>query len=131
MRDLANNIGVQQALPPAVYSASESLPPVIDLLGFGSAAVVLCTGAIVGDGDFTPKLQESDEGTSSPGTFEDVAADEMIGSLPDTLAADSVVKVGYIGNKRYVRVLLTKNGGTSIALAATVIKGRANDRPVS
>lgn len=40
------------------------------------------------------------------------------------------MKVGYIGNKRYLRTVLTKNGGTSIAAGAVVIKGHAHQRPV-
>jgi len=39
------------------------------------------------------------------------------------LAADSVYWVGYRGGKRYVRVVITKNSGTSIAAGAVVVKG--------
>ena len=127
MRDIANNLGIVQAVAPAVLSASDTSPG-IDLLGFNSAMVVINTGAIVSSGDFTPKLQESDAAGSG---YTDVAAGDLVGTFPASLAADSVVKVGYIGNKRYLRTVLTKNGGTSIAAGAVVVKGRAADRPVA
>ncbi|MFD1341460.1 hypothetical protein [Litorisediminicola beolgyonensis] len=128
MRDIAPNIGITQAVAPAVLSATNT-SAAIDLLGFESAAVVINTGAIVSSGDFTPTLQESD--TTTPGDFTDVAADRLVGTFPASLTADGVVKVGYIGTKRYVRTVLTKNGGTSIAAGVLVIKGHPADAPVT
>ncbi|TGP88927.1 MULTISPECIES: hypothetical protein [unclassified Mesorhizobium] len=126
MRDLANSLGVVQAVAPAVLTATNT-SAAIDLLGFNGAAVIINTGAIAGSGNFTPKLQESDDGT----TFTDVAAGDLIGSFPAALVAASALKVGYIGNRRYVRTVLTLNSGTSIAASAVVVKGRAASRPVS
>ncbi|NDV52169.1 hypothetical protein [Salipiger sp. PrR003] len=128
MRDIAPNIGVVQAVAPAVLSATAT-SAAIDLLGFEAAALVLNTGAIVSAGDFTAKLQESD--TTTSGDFTDVAAEHLVGSLPATLEADSVYKQGYIGNKRYIRAVLTKNGGTSIAGGAVIVKGHPHDAPVA
>ena len=128
MRDLVNNLGVVPVIAPAVLSATNTSDP-IDLLGFDSAMVVINTGAIVSAGDFTAKLQESD--TTTSGDFADVAAGGLIGTFPASLAAASVVKIGYRGFKRYVRLVTTKNGGTSIAAGAVVVKGRAVNRPVA
>lgn len=128
MRDLASNIGTVQAIAPAVLTATTT-GEVIDLAGFNSAAVVINTGAIAGDGDFTAKVQESD--TTTPGDFADVVAADLIGSFPASLPAASVIRIGYIGTKRYVRVVVTKNGGTSIGLGAVVVQGSAAQRPVA
>ena len=128
MRDIANNIGVVAAVTPAVLSATNT-SAAIDLLGFGSAAIVINTGAIVSAGDFTAKLQESD--TTTSGDFADVAAGDLVGALPATLEAASVYKQSYIGNKRYIRTVLTKNGGTSLAAGVVVVKGDAHARPVA
>jgi len=128
MRDLANNIGIVPAVVPAVLTATATGDP-IDLLGFRSAALIVQTGAIAGDGDFTASLQESD--TDQPGDFAPVEAGDLIGALPETLEAASVVKVGYVGHKRFIRAVLTKNGGTSIAAGAVIVKGHANERPVA
>lgn len=128
MRDLVNNIGAVQALVPAVLSATAT-GPALDLIAFGSAAVVINTGAIASAGDFTAKLQESD--TTTSGDFTDVDADHLEGAFPASLEANAVVKIGYRGFKRYIRLVVTKNGGTSIAAGAVLIKGHAAERPVT
>jgi hypothetical protein len=128
MRDLASNIGVALALSPAVQAATIK-GNAIDLLGFESAAIVINTGAIAGAGDFTAKLQESD--TTTDADFTDVAASARVGVLPASLTADGSFKQGYIGFKRYIRVVLTKNGGTSIAAGAVALKGNARSRPLA
>jgi len=128
MRDIAPNIGVVQAVAPAVLTAT-NISAAIDLLGFDSAVVVINTGAIVSSGDFTAKLQESD--TTTSGDFADVAAEHLVGDLPASLEADSVVKQGYIGNKRYIRTIITMNGGTSIAASAVMVKGHPAESPVA
>src|SRR5690348_1059863 len=97
MRDLASNIKVVQTVAPAVLTATTK-GAAIDLLGFNSAAIVVNTGAIVGAGNFTPKLQESD--TTTDGDFTDVAASDLIGSFPSALTASSTVKQSYTGSKR-------------------------------
>lgn len=127
MRDLSSRLGVVTALSPAVQATTVN-GVAVDLMGFNGAMFVLQTGAIVGSGDFTAKLQESD--TSGSG-YTDVAATDLIGSFPATTLADAAVKVGYIGNKRYTRIVLTKNGGTSIAAGATAIRGHAESRPIA
>ena len=63
-------------------------------------------------------LQESDTGTSG---WSNVAADEMDSSAPAVLAASSVYRLGYRGYKRFVRLSLTRESGTSIAAGATAI----------
>ncbi len=128
MRDIASNVGVSLALSPAVQAATIK-GNAIDLSGFESAAIVINTGAIAGSGDFAAKLQES--ATTTDGDFTDVVAAHLIGSLPASLAADTSVKQGYIGHKRYVRVVLTKNSGTSIAVGAVALTGHAHVRPVA
>jgi len=128
MRDLASNIGIATALTPAVHAATVK-GQTIDTLGFQTVAVVITSGAIAGDGDFTAKLQESDSTTD--GDFTDVAADHLIGTLPASLAADSAVKQGYIGYKRYVRLVVTKNSGTSVAAGAVAVLSGAHTRPVA
>lgn len=128
MRDMKSNIGAVQAIGPAVQAATIT-GAAIDLRFFNSAMLLVSTGAIVGAGDFTAKLQESD--TTTSGDFTDVAAANLHGAFPASLAADSVVTVGYRGFKRYVRAVITKNGGTSIAAGIVLLKGDAVARPVA
>lgn len=126
MRDLSHNIGVVQAFPPAVYAATTA-GAVVDLLGFNSAALVINTGAIAGSGLYVVSLDESSNGTD----FTAVAAGDMQGTLPASLPADSVVKVGYVGTRRFVKATITKTSGTSIAASAVILKGNAASKPVT
>jgi hypothetical protein len=127
-KDIAHNIGVVQVVVPQVLAATDT-SAAIDTAGFESAALIVETGAIVGAGDFTAKLQNSD--TTTSGDFVDVTAANLIGTFPASLAASSVVKVGYIGNKRYLRSVITKNSGTSIAAGAVLVKGHPRSAPVA
>lgn len=121
MSDLKNNIAAVLALSPAVHSATKADAPIIDLQGAGSATVIVNTGAIAGSGDYTISLRHGDASDLSG----DAAAsgDDLLGAFPATLAADTSYAVGYRGGKRYVRVVITKNSGTSIAAGAVIVKG--------
>ncbi|WKT91468.1 hypothetical protein QYR01_06730 [Brucella anthropi] len=128
MRDIAHNIGVVQAVAPAVLAATTN-SAALDLIGFESAAFVINTGEIAGDGVFSAKVQESDQTTA--GSFTDVDPDHLHGAFPATLPANGTAKIGYRGFKRYVRLVLTKASGTSIAAGAVLIKGNAAEKPVA
>jgi len=60
-----------------------------------------------------------------------VVAGDLLGSLPAGLAASSVYKQGYKGTKRYIRAVITKQSGTSIAAGAVVLRGHPYDAPVA
>lgn len=130
MRDIASNIGTVQALAPAVQSATIK-GETVDTTGFESCGFVINTGATAGSPapSFTAKLQESD--TTTDGDFTDVVAADLVGTLPDDLEESSVYKQSYIGHKKYVRVVVTKNSGTSIAAGAVAVLGHAQSRPVA
>lgn len=127
-RDIANNVGAVQVVAPQVLAATDT-SAAIDTAGFEGAALIVETGAIAGAGDFTAKLQHSD--TTTIGDFVDVPAAQLVGTFPTSLAASSVVKVGYVGAKRYLRSVITKNSGTSIAASAVIVKSHAHSRPAA
>lgn len=128
MRSLEPNIGSVQMIAPAVHTGNDT-GAATDLLGFESACLVVNTGAIAGDGSFSIKLQESDD--TAGGTFTDVAAEHLTGAPASPLEADSVYRLGYIGHRRYIRSVLTRASGTSIALGAVLVKGHPHDKPVA
>ena len=128
MRDLYSNIGSVLALVPAVKTVAGE-GPAIDTHGFNRIAFVVNTGAIAGDGEFGLKVQESD--TTTSGDFTDADAAHVDSNAPATLEASSAYKVGYRGFKRYVRLALTKEGGTSIAAGAVAVLSDAAQRPVA
>ncbi|GAA6190886.1 hypothetical protein [Phaeobacter sp. NW0010-22] len=127
MKDLHSNIGVVLALAPVVLTASAA-SAAVDLQGFASSEFIITTGVVAGAGDFTATVQHSD--TTTGGDFEDVEAEDLLGELPATLLADGVYKIGYTGSKRYLRINLTKNGGTSISTSVAMVKGHPESAPV-
>ena len=128
MKDTYSDFSVAASILPAVQSATAS-GTAVDLQGYNSALLVINTGAIASSGLYDIKLQESD--TTTDGDFADVAAADLLGSLPAGLAADTVYRQGYVGNKRYVRAVITKQSGTSIAAGAVIVRGHPFDAPVA
>lgn len=127
MKDLKSRIDPKLALIPVVYSATKSDSAIIDLQGANSATLIINTGAIVGAGDYTVSLRHGDASDLSGDAA--AGASDLIGSLPATLAENSVYCVGYVGGKRYVRAVITKNSGTSIAAGAVIVRGSLNNSP--
>jgi hypothetical protein len=126
MRDLASNIGVFESIRPAVNSAATVTGQSVDLRGFDAAAAVVAVGAIASSGNVTVKLQHSDNNTD----WDDVAASGLNGAFPEVLLTNTAFRVGYIGDKRYVRAFGTLNSGTSVAYSVAIVTGNAAQRPV-
>lgn len=119
MKDNFHNIKTVAAIAPAVKTDAEN-GAAIDLRGFNSATIVVQTGAIAGAGDFGFKLQHSN--TTDNGDFIDVPAIDLLGIAPAAeMAASSVYRIGYVGSRRYVRVVTIDNGGTSVAIGAVAV----------
>lgn len=128
MKDIQSGLAATVAVVPQVVAATNT-SSAIDLQGYAAALLVITTGAIVSSGDYTAKLQESD--TTTGGDFTDVEADDLLNTFSASLAENSVERIGYVGSKRYLRTVITKNGGTSIAASAVVMLGHPADAPVS
>lgn len=126
MKDMHSNIKVVAAIAPAVKTAAGD-GATVDLRGFNAVALVVNTGAIAGDGDFGVAVQDSANGSD----WSAASASDLLGSVPATLEANSAYRLSYVGSKRYVRINVTKAGGTSIALGAVAILGRPHIAPVA
>ena len=115
----------------------------VDLRGFDSAMVVVEFGDIdemgtspVGTAKIDVKLEHSDDNSDwSSVSSNDVDNGDVTvtGGVVATTQTDvSLLKVGYIGSKRYIRVTLSPlgltNGGPVTAL---VVKGHAHLTPVA
>lgn len=127
MKDMHSNIKAVLAVKPAVKSAAGD-GETVDLQGFNAVAFAVNTGAVAGDGDFGVVIQDSANGS---GGWNNAAAADVLGTVPATLLADSAYRLSYVGSKRYVRLNLTKAGGTSIALGAVAILGHPAIAPVA
>jgi hypothetical protein len=142
LRDLHSNIGLAVAIPAAAYDA-DSTPAAIDLLGFESAVVEIAVGAggitFSGTNKIEFVLTHSDDNS----TYTAVTADDVQGvasvsngivkALTAAHATADVTKVGYVGNRRYLKLLADFSGthGTATPIAATVIMGNPHEAPVA
>ena len=139
MKDLYNHLTLVQAVAPVVVKTG-TVPDAatVDLAGFNSAVIELSVGLKSADaGTITLKAEHSDA-TS----FADVAAADMQGVTPAegviyTIDADSddstsrIVKFGYVGGKRYLKLTIAEVGGNAngVILGVTVVKGHGLDVP--
>jgi hypothetical protein len=128
MKDGISGLGLVASLVPAVVTATTKGSHA-DLQGFNSATLIINAGAIAGDGLYAITMQESD--TTTDGDFTEVAAGDLLGILPAALEASTVYKQDYVGNKRYIRAVITKTSGTSIAAGAIFALGHPHDAPVT
>lgn len=136
MRDLHNNIAVVEAIAPAALD-DDNTPAAIDLQGYEAAEVAIHVG--VGGITFTTtnkiefKLTHSDDdSTYTAVTVSDVEGLSSVGtggivkSLTAAHAAATLTTLGYIGGKRYLKLLADFGGTHAVAtpMSAVVVKGR-------
>jgi hypothetical protein len=132
-KDLHNNIKVTPAINPAAAIAANgtTTSAIIDTQGFESLEMVAQSGVIT-DGTFTGTLFEGDAANMSDEAA--VAAGDLLGSNPVFAAAANNLtkKVGYRGNKRYVRIKFVQAGATTGGfLTAIAVQGAAKNAPVA
>lgn len=126
-RDINKELVVVQSVAPAAALTATTTGAGVDLVGFRSAMAVVSAG-VATDGTFVPTLEESDDNV----TFTTVAAADLSGAFAAiTAAADELVqRVGYLGEKRYIRVLLTETVASAGAfITASIIKGDPLTKP--
>jgi len=128
-RDLNNDIKVVASIAPAAYTDSVT-GAAVDRANTGLAAVVITAGAI-DDGTHTLTIEHSDVAGSGWAT---VPSGQLSGAAPvldDETVAGAVTEVGYLGTKRFLRVVSTEAGATEGgAFAAVVILASARRRPI-
>lgn len=122
-RDLYSNVITQRTLSPQVVTADVNGVGV-DTRDADSVLFVAEAGAIVSSGLVIPVAQESDDNS----VFTNVAAADLRGAFVN-LVADSVQKVGYVGNKRYVRLVADYLSGTSVVVAGQVVLSHLHQQP--
>jgi hypothetical protein len=123
-RDLAHRILPKPCLAPAARTNGTVNGTDIDTSGYESATALVHFGTWT-DGTHTAKLQEADDnGSGAPGTYADVAAAGLIQAFSAVSAApgsNTVQEVGYIGGKRWIRLVMTTSGATTGALSGGLI----------
>lgn len=142
MRDLISNILVKRAISPvSVADNTPQVSQIIDLQGYDAAAFLLNIGSVAdADVTFVVLVEEGDAANLSDAAA--VADADMVsqtlGTAPETAAGfqfdddNEVRKIGYIGNKRYIRMTVTPANNASAALiSATALLGYPARLPVT
>lgn len=119
MRDLNNAIKVVTTIEPAASITATTTGAAVDTAGYRSAVAVIHCGVHT-DGTFTPELQESDASGSG---FTTVAAADLSGSFTAVISTNdqSIQEVGYLGSKRYLKVVMTETVASAGAFFTAVI----------
>ena len=133
MRDLKSNVSVIEAINAQDVGTTGTgrTSAAIDLAGYNSALVVANYGAITATGAvFTLEVTEGD---TTGGTFTAVADADLVGTEAAAgLAAATRVdgstenvskSIGYVGNKRYIKVQISSTATAGTPVSASVVRG--------
>jgi hypothetical protein len=128
--DLYNEINAVQSLKPAARTSTANGTSA-DLQGYESVLIEINAGSWT-DGTHVFEVQESDDDSA----FTAVDSSELQGDEPTVDGAaddDQIYKLGYQGDARYLRVIVTVSGGpgTGLVAAATIFRGHYYRPPVS
>ena len=134
MKDMHNNISVINVITPQAVgttgASNGKLSAVIDRRGFESVEFIYQSGASASVADtITPVVLEAD---ATNGSFASVADADLLGTESAiTLTAAGVKRVGYRGNKRYLKFRLYGVGTATAIVAAAAVLGRPHQAPVA
>ncbi len=138
MRDLYNNIEVRRGLSPLVQNNDSSafVSQIIDMRGFKSLVWLVSLGDVTDADVTTVFLMEHDTviGFGSKTSVPDSQMDptELVAAF-DFGDDDSVRKIGYVGEKRFVRLTITPTGNNAgdIGIAVIALLGDPDRRPTT
>jgi hypothetical protein len=147
MRDVRSKIKSVVAFGPIALNA-DNTPAAIDLRGSDAAVISIAVGVGGIVFDTTDKVEfkvthSDDDSTYAAVADADVNLTEsnittvgsggIVRSLIAAHAAATVVNIGYIGGKRYLKVLADFSGthGTATPIAVSVIKALPHDAPTA
>lgn len=138
MKDLHNNIKVSRALSPQASGDDTPLvTQILDRAGFESAELVIQTGA-VGDANVTFTVLFEDGDASNLSDHAAVADEKLFGTEAGAAFQydddNECRKIGYRGNKRYLRATITPSGNSATDpayISAVWVQGSARKAPLS
>lgn len=148
MRDFHSTTDIVQAIAAQTVNTAGGAVNSgdIDLQGCNGAIVTVNFGANGGDtlsasNYFTVTIEHADDdGTGAADTYADCDSTDIIGATPasgvvitvDDAAEDAAsYKVGYVGDKRFIKVTITPNGTLTNGnpVSSDVIKGGLSNAP--
>jgi hypothetical protein len=132
--DLHNKLEFRRAVSPVSDADNTALvSQIIDRQGFSGLEFAIMLGSIAdADATFTVLVEHADASDLTGGSA--VADQDLLGT--ELLAGfqfdddNETRKIGYVGNKRYVRLTITPSNNASAALvSAMAVLGGAADAP--
>lgn len=133
--DLHNIIDVRPAIAPQVATNDTALvSEIIDRQGFDALEFAIATGTLADtDATFTALVEEGDDPALTDAAA--VADGDLLGTEAEASFDfgddDAARKIGYRGNKRYVRLTITPANNTgNAAVSALAILGGPHLAPV-
>lgn len=129
-KELHNDIDELSAFDAAaIASDTTTNGNIIDTQGSESLEFIMQLGTVT-TGDFTPLIEESDASNLAGSNV--VAAADRLGDLTLMDTSDTLVRIGYIGKKRYVRYsIVSDNTGVIDCISVIAILGHPQHAPVA
>lgn len=138
MRDLHNSVYPKRALSPVAAGTDNTayVSQILDMQGFEAAELLVLIGANTdADATFTVLIEDGDAANLSDAVA--VPDAQLLGT--EALASfqfdddNECRKIGYIGNKRYVRATITpaNNAAGNIFIAAVWLLGFPRSMPTA
>ncbi len=140
MRDLHNQVAVRHTLVPATVTA-DTTGTTVDRRGFESVEHAVIAGQSADTLSASVKIDIKLEHSHDTSTWESVETSDVIGAeiatggifatIDDATEDERVYRVGYIGGRRYSRVVadLTGTHSNGTPLAAIALLSHAHARP--
>lgn len=138
MKDMHSNIKIVRGVGPAAVgttgAANGTLSAFVDRQGFESVEFVIGRGVSASAVDvITPVILEGD---ATGGSFTSVADGDLLGTEAAVATAltgnaAAVSKLGYRGNKRYLKIRLYGTGTATSLVDAKVLLGNPHLSPVA
>ncbi len=141
MRDLHNNVKILTAIEPVAVGTTGTgkTSGAIDRQGYDSLEFDIAYGAVTATAAaFTVALTESDLATSgfTAVADADLLGTELLAGLAAAVRVDGSTekvtkKIGYIGNKRYVKVQVSSTTTAGTPIGVNAILGNPSQSPVA
>ena len=136
MKDLHNNLNMSAAfVPQTIVNDTPVVGNIIDMQGYKSLEFVILLGQILdSNATFTVLVEEGNDSGLSDATV--VADTDLLGTeVAAGFQFDSdneIRQIGYIGNKRYVRMTIAATNNTlDCDIAVLAVQGHAHNVPVN
>lgn len=141
MKDIHSDLTLVSVIGAAVLAA-DNTPAAVDLRGYNAAEVVLAIGIGGITFDATNKIEFKFTHSDDDVTYAAVEAKDVLGAasvgaggiikaLTAAHAAAAAYRFGYVGGKRYLKLLADFSGthGAGTPIAALVLKGYGYNQP--